>query len=140
MGFVATRPGLMRWPGVFCDDFDLDDDPEEVFVPVNLWYGPRGPVLDWQRLTIPMDVNDRLDRRGWVARYGHRSVLSYRKDRKAVHPFANCAEATPAKQLKRKGSHAQVVELRSGKAERQLRKREHVNRTNSLEHAKGYRS
>jgi len=106
--FVATRPGLTRWPGCYDDD-DYDwyrfDDPDEVDLPVNLWYGPHGPVVDWQRLKIPMDVNDRLGNRGWVARHGHRNLLS---GGKTLNRLANCAEVTSAKRFKRKGCHAYV--------------------------------
>lgn len=105
--FVAST--IFRWPwSTYCDEDCIDpDDPDEVLRPVNLWYGPRGPVLDWQSLKIPIDVNDRLDRRGWVARYGHRNLLSGPAD---VDRCVYYVESTPAKRLKRKGSHAHAIQ------------------------------
>jgi hypothetical protein len=95
--FIATRPFVNMWPGSDDEISDLDAD---VVISVNVRFGPSGRTWHWQRLKCMQDVNDRVVRRGWVARYGHRDLLSGRKSAERY------GETGLAKRVKRKGSHA----------------------------------
>lgn len=87
--FLATRPGLNRWPGMVYDDevmMLMYDDEYVVVEPLpHGWHrscslqGFRLRVdssfnMHWERMTTVKEVHDRLHRRGWVARHGRRPI------------------------------------------------------------------